>query len=82
MYALARDERDSPEDQCRELPAPGKISDLMVRSLRENSGADLWAESVTGGGVKIAFTVKAAGRIFRRHDAGEMAAPNLELRVR
>jgi hypothetical protein len=41
MYAQSRDERDSPEDQCRELPAPGKISDLMVRSLRENSGADL-----------------------------------------
>jgi two-component sensor histidine kinase len=40
-------------------PQPGKISDLMVRSLRENSGADLHVESQPGQGVKVAFRVKA-----------------------
>jgi hypothetical protein len=40
-------------------PAPGKISDLMVRSLRENSGADLRVEASDGGGVKVSFRLKA-----------------------
>jgi PAS domain S-box-containing protein len=39
-------------------PAPGKISDLMVRSLRENSGADMRVESKPGGGVKVSFKIK------------------------
>jgi two-component sensor histidine kinase len=39
-------------------PLPGKISDLMVRSLRENSGADFRVES-TGAGMRVAFSVKA-----------------------
>jgi two-component sensor histidine kinase len=41
-------------------PAPGKISDLMVRSLRENSGADLRVEASDGGGVKVSFRLTAA----------------------
>jgi two-component sensor histidine kinase len=41
-------------------PLPGKISDLMVRSLRENSGADFRVES-SGGGMRVAFAVKAPG---------------------
>lgn len=40
-------------------PAPGKISDLMVRSLRENSGADMRVESKPDGGVKVSFNIKA-----------------------
>jgi two-component sensor histidine kinase len=42
-------------------PDEGKISDLMVRSLRENSGADLRVEAGANGGVRIAFRVKAPG---------------------
>jgi hypothetical protein len=40
-------------------PEPGKISDLMVRSLRENAGADLGVEAVSGGGLKISFKLQA-----------------------
>jgi PAS domain S-box-containing protein len=39
-------------------PAPGKISDLMVRSLRENSGADMRVESRPNSGVQVSFKVK------------------------
>jgi PAS domain S-box-containing protein len=40
-------------------PEAGKISDLMVRSLRENSGADLRVESARQDGLKVSFTIKA-----------------------
>jgi two-component sensor histidine kinase len=40
-------------------PQAGKISDLMVRSLRENSGADLRVESGPHNGLKVSFTIKA-----------------------
>jgi PAS domain S-box-containing protein len=42
-------------------PAPGKISDLMVRSLCENSGADMRVDSKPNGGVSVTFKVKLAG---------------------
>jgi PAS domain S-box-containing protein len=42
-------------------PAPGKISDLMVRSLRENSGASLRVDSQSGKGVAVSFIVRAPG---------------------
>jgi PAS domain S-box-containing protein len=42
-------------------PARGKISDLMVRSLQENSGASLRVDSQPGRGVTVSFTVKAPG---------------------
>ena len=40
-------------------PMPGKISDLMVRSLQENSGADLRVEPRPGGGVRTSFILRA-----------------------
>ena len=40
-------------------PAPGKISDLMVRSLSENTGTDVNVESTRGGGVCVSFSIKA-----------------------
>jgi PAS domain S-box-containing protein len=42
-------------------PAPGKISDLMVRSLCENSGADMRVDSKPNGGVSVTFKVKLPG---------------------
>jgi two-component sensor histidine kinase len=40
-------------------PMPGKISDLMVRSLQENSGTELRVEPRPGGGVRTSFVLKA-----------------------
>jgi PAS domain S-box-containing protein len=40
-------------------PAAGKISGLMVQSLRENTGADMKVESTPGIGVKVSFSIKA-----------------------
>lgn len=40
-------------------PAPGKISGLMVQSLRENTGGDIKVESTPRAGVKVFFSIKA-----------------------